>query len=462
MEFIKRINQSFNDFEQERYLLERSMEISSKEMLDLNQRFENAQSVAHIGYWFYNRIENKTLWSRETYRLFGLDPTYPVPSFKKIMQMVHEKDRRHLEQLIDRAFTKGEDYEMEFRITHAVNNKEYWMYIKGNTYKKIPNQADSEYLISGIVMDITERKIYEKSVQELNEKLISIARRAGMSEIATSVLHNIGNVLNSVNISVAMIQESLNADATQNLVKVSQMISDNLSKEPDYLVKNEKGKLIPEYLINLSNNISVEREKMISETTNLITNIQHIKDIVHMQKDISGLSGINEKVFLPELMDLAIQISSTSPEKDGIKIIKNYTYDSYIIIDRSRILQILVNLIQNAKESLLTLINKQKIMTLSIQKKSNEPYIELIVQDNGIGIARTNSTKIFTMGFTTKPTGHGFGLHSCALVAIELGGSLVVESKGVGNGARFILKIPLNTEHSFPNLFNDNKKGVAK
>ena len=63
--------------------------------------------------------------------------------------------------------------------------------------------------------------------------------------------------------------------------------------------------------------------------------------------------------------------------------------------------------------------------------------------DNGIGIPADNLTRIFGHGFTTRKEGHGFGLHSGALAAKELGGALTVESDGPGKGATFTLEFPI-------------------
>lgn len=291
--------------------------------------------------------------------------------------------------------------------------------------------------------------------EQTNKKMTMLSRQAGMSEIATSVLHNVGNILNSINISIASILKLTTHKHIKNLVKACKMIHDNLTKQPDYLVNDDKGKLIPDYLVNLSDVLATDYTEIKNETNNLMKHIEHVKDIVVMQKDISGIYGIQQNVFLPEALDFALEMSCVAPETHGIKIVRNYNDAAFIIIDKTKLLQIIVNLIRNAKDSLQLMENKtQKTITLSI-KKSNS-MIKIIVQDNGVGIPKEIIKKIFTMGFTTKLDGHGFGLHSSAIVAKELGGNLMADSLGAGKGATFTLILP---ENSAEKMVSTDSKG---
>ena len=118
-------------------------------------------------------------------------------------------------------------------------------------------------------------------------------------------------------------------------------------------------------------------------------------------------------------------------------------------VDKHKVLQILVNLISNAKYALSDSDAKERQLTIAISRQpsrasSDDGFAEVSITDNGIGIARENLIRIFGHGFTTKKNGHGFGLHSGALAAKEMGGSLSVQSAGPGKGATFTLSLPLN------------------
>ncbi len=243
--FIEKINNIFYDLEQERYLLERSMEISSREMLELNDRLEFSQEIARIGYWVHDLNEDKVLWSKEIYRLLGIDPNEAVPVFEHLIDFIHEEDRPILVKMVDLAFSEGKSYEIELRLKNQSTQQFVWAYVKAHP-TKIKNQTKenvkSQYLLSGICMDIDERKKKEAELAKLNREMVVIAKKAGMSEIATSVLHNIGNTLNSVNTSLSLLQEIIENSNVHSLVKLSDLINDNLPKKADYLVSDDKGK----------------------------------------------------------------------------------------------------------------------------------------------------------------------------------------------------------------------------
>lgn len=440
-EFLDRLNNCFNDLEQERYLLERSMEISSREMLELNERLESSQKIAHIGYWLYNPNSKRTLWSSETYRIVGLDPALPIPSIDKLMDLVHEEERENLYFLINQAITKGEPFEKEFRIVNVKDQEVHWTYLKGHVQQSIKTNSNN-YLLSGIVMDITARKKSEEAIAKLNQQLLTISRQAGMSEVATSILHNLGNVLNTMNISISLIKELLENSEIQNLKKISDLINANVT-QGNFLLSDPKGKLIPSYLTMLAKSLLDEYEEIQKELQKLSNSSDHMKSIIVMQKDISGVAGIQEKILLPEICDQALQIGCPEVAKYDIHIVKNYEYAGFLLTDKAKLLQILVNLIRNAKEALIPNYDKYpKKIIFSIRKINS--HIEILVEDNGIGIDPQYLTKIFTMGYTTKPKGHGFGLHSSALAANELGGKLTAYSEGKGKGTLFTLKLPLS------------------
>lgn len=443
-DFLERINRTYSDHEQERYLLERSMDISSREMAELNEKLETAQKIAHLGYWFYDREEDKLTWSDETFLLMGIDP-FSTPTLQKILALVHEQDRSKLKSLIDRAFSDGQDYELELRLKNEKKGIYAWHYAKGHPhieYQKDGQKKPIRYL-SGITMDITKRKLAEEDMNNMHQQLLSISRQAGMAEVATSVLHNIGNVLNSANVSISILHEIVAHSHVTKLLKLSDIIKEHIIKNDGYLIEDESGKLIPDYLIALSKDIQEEINNISDEIINIDTQIKHIKDIVALQKDISGIAGIKENILLNEVIDLAIQMGFSSEESKEIEIIKIYQYNDYILSEKAKLLQIILNLIRNARDSVLSSHHYHKVIVITTKKSENAPSVEIIVSDNGTGISHENITRIFSFGFTTKQNGHGFGLHSSAISANELGGSLRAESKGIGQGAIFTITLPL-------------------
>lgn len=438
-ELLTRINTRYTDADQERYLLERSMDLSSRELLELNQRLENAQHIAHLGYWFYDHETETIKWSGQIYDLFGFDRASSPPSFEQLMQMIHEPDQIQLRHLIDQSVAENKEYEYEFQLT-TLDNQQRWAYVKGQ-----PERRGNKVVLSGITIDITTRKLAEQQLATLHQQVLVTARRAGMADVATAILHNVGNVLNSANVSLGLLQENIEKGHYKKLFAVVAMLKENLSSAVSYLSEDPKGKLIPEYLVKSGELLESEYSMLAKEIGNLTTHLQHIRDIVAMQKSMSGVSGTAETIFLPEIIETALKMSGSSFEEKNITVHKNYQQTPFISADSSKLLQILVNLIQNAKDAVMANHTcSEKQICLSIQA-SPPDFIAITLQDNGVGIDPNNLTSIFSFGFTTKKDGHGFGLHSSALAAKELGGQLTAQSRGLNQGAAFTLTLPLHS-----------------
>ncbi|WED43086.1 ATP-binding protein [Legionella cardiaca] len=301
-------------------------------------------------------------------------------------------------------------------------------------------------------------KHYQQYLQNcsLNSQLLNISRRAGMADVATSILHNIGNVLNSVKISLDMMKESAKQPYLQNLTTISAMLADNKDNLAQFLTEDVKGKILPDYLIALTKKINESHETIKNEMLCLQNQISHIEDVVAMQEELSGISGVAEKVSINDLINIAISMCKNSLEKRQVTIQQDIKEQLFITTDKAKLLQILINLIQNAIDA-LSAFNTSKInkfICFKAEKNPEADSVSITVQDNGIGIKKEHLDKIFTFGFTTKSYGHGFGLHTSALAAKELGGNLQMKSEGLGYGAEFTLTLPLKQVNR--RYLNDN------
>jgi C4-dicarboxylate-specific signal transduction histidine kinase len=300
--------------------------------------------------------------------------------------------------------------------------------------------AGRTYLI-GIFRDITEHQQKEKELQKVHKELISASHRAGMAEVAADVLHNVGNVLNSINVSATLITEKVTNSEVANLEKVARIINEHIDEIGTFLTEHSRGKHIPVYLTEVSKCLQAEQTDIISKLQILTDNIQHIKDIIRMQQAYAKVSGVSMEVSPSQLVEDAIQINSAGLQRHGTRVVREFQELPNIEIDRQLLLQIIVNLVSNAKYALSDSDKEDKLLTLRIYRRDKDRFL-IEVADNGVGILKENLTKIFSHGFTTKQDGHGFGLHSSALSANELGGSLTVHSDGLGKGARFTLELP--------------------
>jgi signal transduction histidine kinase len=276
--------------------------------------------------------------------------------------------------------------------------------------------------------------------------LMAASREAGMAEIATGVLHNVGNVLNSVNVSNNIIQQMLRRSAFLTLGKVRDLLQEHQTDLPAFLTTDPKGQLVPGFIIKLADNIDKELSLLQDEHKQLTRNVEHIKDIVATQQRYARVSGSREKLSITSLVDDALQIHSAGFARNGIQVVRDYSEVPQVTVDRHKVLQILVNLITNAKHALDESGRPDRQLTLKTSMNGNN-CLKVAVSDNGIGISPENLTRLFSYGFTTKKTGHGFGLHSGASAATEMGGRLTVHSDGVGKGATFVLEIPLDGQN---------------
>jgi PAS domain S-box-containing protein len=297
--------------------------------------------------------------------------------------------------------------------------------------------------LRGVLFDITEQKHAEEQLELLNKRLLESSRLAGMAEVATGVLHNVGNVLNSVNVSSTLICNQVRNSRTSRLRDVILLLNRNSSNLVDFLTNDPKGKIVPSYLTNLSDRLADEQQDLLRELELLVKNIEHIKEIVAMQQNYARVSGIIETLSIRNLVEDALQMHTAALARHGILVVREYQEVPVISVDKHKVLQILVNLIRNAKYAMDSAARRDKRLTVSIQMTETNT-VQITVADNGIGISQENLTRIFSHGFTTKREGHGFGLHSGALAAREMGGSLYARSDGPGQGATFILELPLS------------------
>jgi len=275
--------------------------------------------------------------------------------------------------------------------------------------------------------------------EAMNQEQFEKARQLGMAEISASVLHSVGNVLNSVNVSANTISEKLATSKSSNLDKLCALLKEHEHDMADFLTNDVRGKKIINFLENQTQHQHDEELELSGEITAILKNIETIKDIISTQQTLSKNIGIENVTSINDLLDEALLITSLEL-KEHIKIDKHYGRIAPFLVDKVKLLQVLINLLHNAKDALLASGNEKKIITIKTFAQNDKIIVEII--DNGVGILPKNLNKIFYHGYTTKDTGHGFGLHSGALVINELGGEIFVESEGHEKGAMFRIQLP--------------------
>ncbi|HVZ34273.1 MAG TPA: ATP-binding protein, partial [Polyangiaceae bacterium] len=287
----------------------------------------------------------------------------------------------------------------------------------------------------------------QRSLKELSEaqrSLIDMSRQAGMADVATSILHNVGNVLNSVNVSATMVTSTVQHSKAAGVGKVAKLLEEHRPELGRFLTEDARGKRIPEYLAQLSRTLEVEHAEIASELAVLRKNLDHINAVVAMQQTHAKGSGVVEEVQPRELLEDVVKLAAGSVGEGDAELVSVCDELPPLLLDRHKVLQILMNLISNARDAVRGAADRRVVLRC----RKLEERIAISVEDRGVGIPAADLTRVFNFGFTTKREGHGFGLHGSALAAAELGGSLTCQSEGPGHGAVFTLELPCRTSSS--------------
>jgi PAS domain S-box-containing protein len=295
--------------------------------------------------------------------------------------------------------------------------------------------------------DITERKQAEARLEKMHRELLDISRQAGMAEVAAAVLHNVGNVLNSVNVASNCVATSLRNSKATSLVRVAAMLREHEADLGAFFSTDARARQLPGFLAQLADHLAGERATALGELEHLQKNIEHIKEIVARQQSYAKVSGLTETVQIADLVEDTLRMNAETFAHHSLRVVRDFTDVPQVAVEKHKVLQILVNLVRNAKHACDATERLDKTMTVRIFNGGET--VKIAVADNGIGIPPENLVRIFNHGFTTKRDGHGFGLHSGALAAKELGGALRVESPGAGQGATFTLELPVPTKKEY-------------
>jgi len=291
-----------------------------------------------------------------------------------------------------------------------------------------------------------------RELQAAHEKLVEAAHRAGKAEIATSVLHNVGNVLNSVNISVGLVHGKLQQSPLKNLDRTVGLMRQHEADLGDYLTRDEKGRQVPHYLALVADLLRKENDDTLDEMATLVKNIDHIKYIVNAQQSEARAPALLETIEIASLLHEAVNASVLASDAADIRFLHEVRGVPPFRADKHAIMQILINLISNARHALAQTPSTHKTITFhaTVESRLEKPWLRLQLTDTGAGIEPENITRIFTYGFTTRTEGHGFGLHASANSAAKMGGTLTAASRGAGRGATLTLELPVEITHGVP------------
>jgi len=294
--------------------------------------------------------------------------------------------------------------------------------------------------------EVVTRERAQFELERVHKQLMAASRQAGMTEVATSVLHNVGNVLNSVNVTANLLATHVQEFGVRRLARVVALLKEHEKDITAFLTTDPRGQHVPALLGSLLEHFEQKERTIVEELQSLRKHVDHISDIVSMQQSYAKLAGVKEIVRATDLVEDSLRMNAGALVRHGVELKRDFRADPRVNLDKHKVLQILVNLVRNAKYACDESREPDRQMTVSVTEEQGR--VKITVTDNGVGIPQENLTRIFNHGFTTRSGGHGFGLHSGALSATELGGSLTARSDGPGKGAEFTLELPVYSDEA--------------
>lgn len=410
--------------------------LGEEELRASRQRFE---SLVNSIYGVVRESEPETFRtlfvSARVESILGYTPRFLLENPDFWLHSIDPADRLGVQAAFERGIAEDRPFQVEYQIL-AEDGRQVWL----RESVSVEREGETRVRLLSVALDITAQKVAAQQLARMQGELLQASRIAGMAEVATGVLHNVGNVLNSVNVSAALLVDRLRAPQASKLDRLAGVLREHENDLADFLQKGGKGRQVVEYLEALARQTREERTALFQEACSLRGNVEHINQIVAMQQSYAKVGGAREALALEPIVEDALRMVADSLRNHGIEVVRHFGVVPPVWVDRHRVLQIVVNLLNNARHALAERAADRRI-TLSVADHGSG-RVRLEVIDNGVGIVRENLTRIFQHGFTTRRDGHGFGLHSGANAAKELGGRLTAQSDGPGQGATFVLELP--------------------
>jgi nitrogen fixation/metabolism regulation signal transduction histidine kinase len=437
--FLDRISRAYTEADQDRYLLERSLSLSSDEMRGLHAQAAGdrdalktvIESLAE-GVCAMDREGTVLFVNAEAVRLLALEHAPCVGRRLADLVDIRSEQGTPIEQMAAELPPKGR----EARLIIREDRSRFIV-------SMLTRMGSQGYVLA--LRDHTRSKQIETEREELNRRLIETSRQAGMAEVATGVLHNVGNVLNSVNVSASLLVDKVRRSRISSVDSAASLLRRNEDRLAEFLTSDDAGRRLPAFLSKLASHLAQEHEEVARELDLLTRNVEHIKEIVNTQQAFAKCGGVCEAESIESLVEDSLRINDEALVRHKVALVREFLPTPTVHVDKHQVLQILINLISNAKYAVAG--RENPTVTVRIGAPVAQPgVVRVQVADNGVGISPENLTRIFAHGFTTRKDGHGFGLHSAALAAKAMGASLHAESPGPGMGATFTLDLPMKQE----------------
>ncbi|MDR8391578.1 ATP-binding protein [Aliifodinibius sp. S!AR15-10] len=299
--------------------------------------------------------------------------------------------------------------------------------------------------LANIRMELEKKnKALEEALKELEitrSELLEKAHKAGMADVATGVLHNVGNILTSINVSTSITRDILRNSKIAKFKQANKKLKENID---DFTFSNPQNELLLNYFLKLEEPLEKEYDRLKEQNNRLTEKVNLINEVIAAQQDFSKADIITEEINIRDLVEKAFTLQSAEFKQQNIKIKRDYHDIELVKIEKTKAMHVLFNLLNNARDAMKEGKNEDNI--LKVKCWQDDEFVHLSITDNGVGIRKENLSKVFTHGFTTKRRGHGFGLHTCANYMKGMKGKISAESEGIGHGATFTISFAKQRE----------------
>lgn len=297
------------------------------------------------------------------------------------------------------------------------------------------------------VRNVTTRKKTEEELARVSEEMVRSAHYAGMAEIATGVIHDVGNILNSINVSCDVMRETIRTSQVGNLLKVNQLLEEHSEDLAEFLSSHPRGRLVPRLYPELGRSIDKELSSLDQELANLSRSINLIRDVISTQQERTSAEGLREETEIEPLVEDALNLQNANIANHSVRVVREFGGDvPPVMTEKTKLIYVLVNLIKNGVEAMLGGDVQDRVLRIRLYQQDGDVVIG--IGDHGVGIAEKDRERVFAHGFTTKDDGHGFGLHASANYVSEMGGLIEFDSEGEGMGTEFRVRLPLDPEQA--------------
>ncbi len=419
--------------------LEAMVEQRTTSLRQSEARYERSLVAGRVGIWEWQPGSWDVYTTANLKNLLGYEDLGYEWRLRNWLKLFHPEDRKvFLRKILKHIKGVGGPYEGENRMIHK-DGRHLWFYVRA---EGIRDKDGKTIRVFGSNTDITVRKKAELELKKAQEEALVHAHAEGRAEFATTVLHNIGNVLNSVNVNSANIRETVQKMGIQQLQLAMKMIEENTHDLDNFFNNHPKGRQLPQYIVQKTAIMNKDFEKLTHLAGDIGDKISLMHEIIETQQThAKNPEGIGQE-DLARLVNESLKVQMEFINREGITIHKRYKAIPPLVLPAAALIHVVINLIKNAVEAMNLMPRAHRSLYIDIFE-DEQLNTHLKIRDTGIGVKPQNMEKMFVHGFTTKKHGHGFGLHYCAQSIREMGGEIAIESEGEGKGATFTITFPM-------------------